>query len=485
MATTSGIAWLDQLKPASFRGVAFEVDSVEHSAGDATVLREYPFQDAPRVFTLGESAEEIKIAAYVIGNDYIAKRDALRAALHAVPDEGGILIHPTVGTLRAFVHGKYTVQEEFIDQGGVAKFSITFIRAQARNLLGASAADGEATQLATSELDSIAGNSFVDCFGLSGLSGFGQQAMTKRLDGWVDVLWDSLGLGARVPGLEFLRDGPAGVLLQTVFADLRTNGLALLCEPSSLVDALKSVFKSPKEWPSSSAQTSHMLSAGTHSYSGGANSGVSAVLGSAQQAYLQALQPALHPTTTFTPSSTYESGSILNSTSGVALYGVSTLAPTSTQQVLIDSLTRELDALVQTLALSAAARAIAALELTNVDDAFAVRAMITGVTRTMLDALSTAPDAARHSGAQGRLPTAAKFDAIRSVQRAVLSDVHSRSLDLSRLTLFTPQVWTPVYVMSYNMYGSTDFVDEIMSMNPHIRHPLLCPPGQPLRLVRH
>ena len=52
--------WLEQLLPASFRGVPFQVDTIEHQAGDNVVLREYPFQDLPTVFRMGEAAEEIK-----------------------------------------------------------------------------------------------------------------------------------------------------------------------------------------------------------------------------------------------------------------------------------------------------------------------------------------------------------------------------------------------------------------------------------------
>ena len=40
-----GNAWAQQLQPASWRGVPFHVDSVDISAGDNVVLREYPFQD--------------------------------------------------------------------------------------------------------------------------------------------------------------------------------------------------------------------------------------------------------------------------------------------------------------------------------------------------------------------------------------------------------------------------------------------------------
>ena len=46
------IAWLKQLRRASWRNVPFQVDTVDISAGQNTVLREYPFQDLPTVFSM-------------------------------------------------------------------------------------------------------------------------------------------------------------------------------------------------------------------------------------------------------------------------------------------------------------------------------------------------------------------------------------------------------------------------------------------------
>ena len=57
------MAWFDQLTTASFRGVAFQVDTIDVTAGDNTVVREYPFQDLPTVFRMGEGVEEIKFSA--------------------------------------------------------------------------------------------------------------------------------------------------------------------------------------------------------------------------------------------------------------------------------------------------------------------------------------------------------------------------------------------------------------------------------------
>jgi len=68
---------------------------------------------------------------------------------------------------------------------------------------------------------------------------------------------------------------------------------------------------------------------------------------------------------------------------------------------------------------------------------------------------------------------------------AALADLQARSRDLVRLTSYTPESWQPVWFISHRLFGTADYADEILDMNPHITHPLLVPPGRPLRIMRH
>lgn len=125
MATLS---WLNQLRPASFRGVRFYVDSLTNRQGQDVVIREYPFQDLPTFQAMGEGAEEFSIRAYVIGERYMVGRDALADKLRGE----GVLIHPTRGAMKCWVKGKFTISENPTAEGGIARFDITFVRAEAR-----------------------------------------------------------------------------------------------------------------------------------------------------------------------------------------------------------------------------------------------------------------------------------------------------------------------------------------------------------------
>lgn len=117
------MAWRDQLRPASFRGVAFQVESHDRDLGRRVEVHEYPFRDRAYPEDLGKRVARHQLTGFVIGPDYLAARDALVEALNA---EGpGSLVHPYLGTLRVVV--AEARQSESADEGGMAVFSMTFI----------------------------------------------------------------------------------------------------------------------------------------------------------------------------------------------------------------------------------------------------------------------------------------------------------------------------------------------------------------------
>ncbi|HVJ29758.1 MAG TPA: DNA circularization N-terminal domain-containing protein [Gammaproteobacteria bacterium] len=108
---------------ASFRGVAFFVDSGDRSGGRRTVVHEFPLRDDPFVEDLGRRARSFRVDGYVLGDDYISQRDTLLAALE---DEAGPgeLVHPYHGVRRAICIN-VSVRESKAD-GGMATFAIEF-----------------------------------------------------------------------------------------------------------------------------------------------------------------------------------------------------------------------------------------------------------------------------------------------------------------------------------------------------------------------
>jgi len=114
-------------RPASFRGVDFETRGNGKSAGRRGKHDEYPGRDQGFVQDAGKHDDEITLDAYVIGDDWIARRDALEAAL--LQPGKGRLVHPSRGSLDVVVKpGRWSVRERY-DRQGMAVFRLAFLLA--------------------------------------------------------------------------------------------------------------------------------------------------------------------------------------------------------------------------------------------------------------------------------------------------------------------------------------------------------------------
>lgn len=131
---------------ASFRGVPFRVRGSERAGGRRTVRHSFPFRNDPFVEDLGRKERVFKVEGYVLGDNYMQKRDALLAALE--DEEGaGQLIHPYFGLKRAICDDLQV--KETTEDGGIAMFSIVFCEAPAFSLAPVTTVD-TAGKLATS-----------------------------------------------------------------------------------------------------------------------------------------------------------------------------------------------------------------------------------------------------------------------------------------------------------------------------------------------
>lgn len=74
---------VDDLRPASFRGVGFWVSQDKESYGRRIVTHEYPMRDKPYNEDLGEKAQKISVTAYLFGDDWISQKEAIVQACRA------------------------------------------------------------------------------------------------------------------------------------------------------------------------------------------------------------------------------------------------------------------------------------------------------------------------------------------------------------------------------------------------------------------
>jgi prophage DNA circulation protein len=149
-----------ELRPASFRGVAFQVESTDLSAGRRNTLHEYPQRDQSWVEDLGRAARELNFEAFVVGSDYVAQANTLLAALEEAGP--GTLIHPWFGTLTVSL--KDTARINFNRALGFARFSLSFVEAGELTFPAASGATQSQSRLAADDIETAAVEDFADEF---------------------------------------------------------------------------------------------------------------------------------------------------------------------------------------------------------------------------------------------------------------------------------------------------------------------------------
>jgi len=160
--------WKDNLRQASFRGATFKVQSHNADVGRRVVIHEYPKRDVPYSEDMGLRARQYSVEAYVIGDDYFSKRDALMRACEA---EGSAeLVHPYLGTINVVCLS--CSLRESSDEGRMARLSLQFIQAGENRFPGEAIDIVARAELLADAVRSVSVLSFADMFSISGLPGF-------------------------------------------------------------------------------------------------------------------------------------------------------------------------------------------------------------------------------------------------------------------------------------------------------------------------
>jgi prophage DNA circulation protein len=126
------MSWRDSLRPASWRGIPFLVDSADYSTGRRYKNHEYPQRDKPYIEDLGQETGVRKIQGRICAhptnnNDPWPNRDALIQAIRNTPGKG-TLVHPYYGDLLGHVV-HIEIKESGTQAGGWVDFDLTFIEA--------------------------------------------------------------------------------------------------------------------------------------------------------------------------------------------------------------------------------------------------------------------------------------------------------------------------------------------------------------------
>lgn len=146
------MSWKDQLQTASFRGASFGVTESNLEGGRRNAVHEFPNRESAYVEDLGGKNRTYAIEGFVVGSDYMTARDSLQTALET--GGSGLLVHPYYGSLTVAVDS-YAIRES-AEGGGMASFSMTFVKSLGVSYPSSSSASASASSTITAAADNSA-----------------------------------------------------------------------------------------------------------------------------------------------------------------------------------------------------------------------------------------------------------------------------------------------------------------------------------------
>lgn len=215
----------DNLFPASFRGVPFDVTTSDLTVGRRVQLFEYPQRDKPFVEDLGRAARLIQVEAIIVGADYVERMNRLIGAMETAGS--GTLIHPFLGTMT--VTPQSTTQVSYDTAGlGQATATLSFVESGDYQFPNSLSDTSSRLLSAAGVGESVSKLSFTDNFDLGNLQDFGATLVT-----------DSIG---RMLSVDSLQSVASGIGLATEYTLLVRDVATLAADPSALFSRVSAVF---------------------------------------------------------------------------------------------------------------------------------------------------------------------------------------------------------------------------------------------------
>ncbi len=212
------------LRPASFRGVPFQVNGSDLGVGRRVQVHDYPQRDQPWVEDLGRATREIAFEGFLIGADFIDQANRLLAELETAG--AATLVHPWLGSMQVCLSAPARV---CFDSGlGMATVSMSFVESGELAFPKATSSTQAASRLAADKLASAAVLDFSHSFTVAGFQSFVSSAAHGQL---------STMLG-------FLGTGQIAQLLGTATstANLITQAASFIRTPAMLGQTLLNAF---------------------------------------------------------------------------------------------------------------------------------------------------------------------------------------------------------------------------------------------------
>jgi len=210
------MTWRDTYRAATFRGVAFFVESADSSHGRRQAIHETAQRDTPYTEDLGRKSREFAVVGYLLGKDYHLNRDELIKACELAGP--GALVHPYRGEMNVVCRGLNV--SESAAEGGKCTISLTFLEAGEAAYPSANVDSVNAISAKGNMVTAAAEKSFLSKFLTTGFPAYVADSAESGLVG--------LGEYMSAPGLSFSGDLKAA-------SDFYLRARGLVSDASSLV----------------------------------------------------------------------------------------------------------------------------------------------------------------------------------------------------------------------------------------------------------
>jgi prophage DNA circulation protein len=171
------MSWLDNLRPASFRGVPFYVETTKKTLGRRVVVHEFPNRETPFTQDMGRVAHAWSLDGHVLGTDYDLAKAKLEEAFNKFGP--GELVHPYDG-LQMVQVGAVEFSES-TREGAILYFSATIYEAGSlefpKSINDKASVLGGAAETALSKAKAV----FDKAFTIAQLPGFAVESARSKI----------------------------------------------------------------------------------------------------------------------------------------------------------------------------------------------------------------------------------------------------------------------------------------------------------------
>jgi prophage DNA circulation protein len=226
------MTWRDTYRAATFRGVAFFVETADSSHGRRQAIHETAQRDTPYTEDLGRKAREFSVVGYLLGKDYHLNRDELIKACELAGP--GVLVHPYRGEMTVVCRGLNV--SETSSEGGKCTIALTFLEAGEAAYPSANVDSVNAISVKGNTVTAAAEKSFVSDFLTAGFPAYVAESAASGLA--------ALGEYMAAPGLSFAGDLKAASDFYLKARGLASDASSLVQTPLNMVSRVTSLIGS-------------------------------------------------------------------------------------------------------------------------------------------------------------------------------------------------------------------------------------------------